>query len=208
MWKPSGPLMQPKPSTSTRQAQRNAFWNAMPSRHHEPTCHGLPRPGREAARRTSSRARTGTSLTAWKRYAAIGRPMPLQDVVLAAGPYQLAEALPPRFDRSGGRSSAPRVHALTAACARHSAEHATLWKGGARDRRLRTHQRGPRVDGVHEIARTCGRELRMPAMRRLRHELAGRGEEMPGAPDEALRLLRGLARRQLEARGGESRASS
>src|SRR4029077_11609590 len=77
----------------------------------------------------------------------------LEDVVLAAGPYQLAEALPPRFDRSGGRSSAPRVHALTAACARHSAEPATLEKG-ARVTSSYEPTSGPRVDGVHEISST------------------------------------------------------
>jgi hypothetical protein len=37
--------MQPKPNTSIRHAQRNAFWNAIASSHHALTCHGLPRPG-------------------------------------------------------------------------------------------------------------------------------------------------------------------
>jgi hypothetical protein len=36
-WNPSGPLMQPMPSTSMRHAHRNAFWKAMPSLHHAPT---------------------------------------------------------------------------------------------------------------------------------------------------------------------------
>ncbi len=77
MWKPSGPLMQPKPSTSTRQAQRNAFWNAMPSRHHEPTCQGLPRPGVKRTKNIQP-STNRQSLTAWKTYAAIGRPMPFR----------------------------------------------------------------------------------------------------------------------------------
>src|ERR1700752_1442995 len=37
MWKPSGPLMHPKPRTSTRHAHRNAFWNAISSVHHDQT---------------------------------------------------------------------------------------------------------------------------------------------------------------------------
>ena len=128
MRKPSGPLMQPKPSTSTRQAQRNAFWNAMPSRHHEPTSHGLPRPGREAHEEHPAQHEQA-ELDGVEEIRGDRQADALEDVVLAAGPYQLAEALPPQFDRSGGLSSAPRVHALTAACARHSAEHATLGKG-------------------------------------------------------------------------------
>ena len=45
MWKPSGPLMQPKPSTSTRQAHRNAFWNAIALEPPRAECDGLPSPG-------------------------------------------------------------------------------------------------------------------------------------------------------------------
>ena len=47
-WKPSGPLMQPNPSTSTRQPQRNAFWNAIPSPHHDAEGPGAAEAGREA----------------------------------------------------------------------------------------------------------------------------------------------------------------
>ena len=75
MWKPSGPLMQPKPSTSTRQAQMKAFWKAMPSSHHEPNVHGLPRPGVKLQKNIQPSTKR-QSLTAWKTYAAIGRPIP------------------------------------------------------------------------------------------------------------------------------------
>ncbi len=65
MWKPSGPLMQPNPSTSTRQAQMNAFWKAMSSSHHAPMVDGLPRPGVKLTKNIQPRMKR-PSLTAWK----------------------------------------------------------------------------------------------------------------------------------------------
>ncbi len=58
MWKPSGPLMQPKPSTSTRHAQRNAFWKAIPSVPPRAERHRAAEPGREAHEEHPSERRT------------------------------------------------------------------------------------------------------------------------------------------------------
>ncbi len=68
---PRGPLMHPKPSTSTRLAHRKAFWNAVPSKIHEVKFHGVPSPGVKLQKNIQPSTKR-SSLTAWKRYTASG----------------------------------------------------------------------------------------------------------------------------------------
>ena len=66
MRSPSGPLMQPKPVTSTRLAQRNAFWNAVSSKIHEVNPANVPSPGVKRQKNIQP-STNSVSLTAWKR---------------------------------------------------------------------------------------------------------------------------------------------